>query len=177
MAGQPTKYKKEYDKQVFKLALLGATDMEIADFFDVNKQTIYNWREKEKGFFDSIKKGKIKADAKVAESLYKRALGYRYNEIHFEKVDSKVNLELTEEKMITSDTYKKKVITKEVVPDVAAINIWLKNRRGRVNPDEGQKWADKHEYEHSGSVESNINISVVSEKTKDELKKLMDEND
>lgn len=37
MAGRPTKYKKEYDDQAFKLCLLGATDKEIADFFEVNR--------------------------------------------------------------------------------------------------------------------------------------------
>jgi hypothetical protein len=161
MSGRPTKYKPEYNKQVYKLALLGATDKEFADFFDVTEQTINNWKEKEPEFFESIKKGKIKADAKVAKSLYKRALGYKYTEKKTEEVDDETT------KITWTD--------KEVVADVAAINIWLKNRRGRVDPEEGQKWADKHEFVHSGTVKSEI--IVPDEETKKHLNDLMNEND
>jgi hypothetical protein len=36
-AGRPTKYKSEYPEQTFKLCLLGATDKEIANIFEVNE--------------------------------------------------------------------------------------------------------------------------------------------
>jgi len=45
---------------------------------------------------------------------------------------------------IEQDTYKKKVVVKELAPDVAAINIWLKNRRCKVDAG-AQRWADKVE--------------------------------
>jgi hypothetical protein len=129
---RPTKYKQEYNKQVYKLALLGATDKEFADFFNVTETTINNWKVKEEEFFKSIKKGKIKADSKVAKSLYKRANGYEVEEVQIKKKDGKET--------------EKTTTTKHIVPDVAAINIWLKNRRGRINPEDGQKWADKQEF-------------------------------
>jgi hypothetical protein len=144
-AGAPTKYKKQYNEQVYKLALLGATDKEFADFFNVEEKTINNWKKREPEFLQSIKTGKIEADTKVAESLYKRALGYKYDEVYFEKVDNKVNLEITPNEMITTDTYKKKIVTKELPPDVAAVNIWLKNRRGKVNPNDGIRWAERQD--------------------------------
>lgn len=43
-AGRPTDYKPEYAEQAAKLAALGATDIEVAGFFEVNTATINEWR-------------------------------------------------------------------------------------------------------------------------------------
>jgi hypothetical protein len=72
--GQPTLYKEEYNEQVVKLCLLGSTDEEIADFFNVCVATIYNWKLIHPEFLEAIKKGKQKADSDVAKSLYQKAL-------------------------------------------------------------------------------------------------------
>ncbi|WP_293933302.1 hypothetical protein [Sphingobacterium sp. UBA6645] len=60
---------------------LGATDAELGDFFNVTEQTINNWKEAHPEFFESIKKGKDFADAKVAEKLFHRALGFETTEV------------------------------------------------------------------------------------------------
>lgn len=138
-AGRPTDYREEYCKDVYKLCLLGATDQEIADFFECDKQTIYNWKEKHPQFFDSIKKGKVIADAKVANSLYNRAKGFKRTKKIVRKNDDGELEELTHEDYFP--------------PDPTSMIYWLKNRRGRVNEAEGaQKWADKHEHVHDGSI-------------------------
>lgn len=152
MEGRPTDYKAEYCDQVQKLTMLGATDKEIANFFEVTDTTINNWKLVHPEFFESIKAGKIKADAQVAYSLYKRATGYQYKEITYEKIGSKEEIvEDGEDGMesIEAEMYKKKVVVKDMAPDVAAINIWLKNRRGKVDK-EAQRWADKHEITGEG---------------------------
>lgn len=163
MAGRPTKYKAEYCEQVYKLCLLGATDKEIADFFEVDEATVNRWKVAHPEFCKSIKRGKINADAEVAASLHKRALGYQYDEVTYEKIgDGESLVEVGEDGMntIKQDKYRKKVVTKEVPPDVAAQNIWLKNRRGKVDK-EAQRWADKHEVTGDGGgpipVSHNIN--------------------
>jgi transposase len=74
--GRPSVYRQEYNEQVFKLCLLGAMDKEIADFFDVSEQTINAWKKQHPQFLESIKRGKQQADANVAASLYKCALGF-----------------------------------------------------------------------------------------------------
>lgn len=148
MAGRPTKYNTEYNEQVYKLALLGATDKEIANFFNVEEKTINNWKEKESEFLQSIKDGKEKADADVASSLFKRALGYEYEEVKEETRGDKV--------------VSKTITKKQIPPDVAAINIWLKNRRGKIKDDEGQRWADKQEVDHTTKGESLNDISKLS---------------
>src|ERR1051325_6581857 len=81
MAGRPTEYKPEYCVQVEKLCKLGATDKELADFFDVTEQTINNWKSEHDEFFESIKRGKVLADAEVANKLYHRAIGYSHDAV------------------------------------------------------------------------------------------------
>jgi len=160
--GRPTDYREEFNEQVYKLCLLGATDAEIADFFDVEEQTINNWKIAHPKFFESIKRGKLTADAEVANSLFKRANGYQYDEVTYEKIgpgEDKVEVGEAGIESVKQDIYKKKVVTKEVSPDVAAQNIWLKNRRGKVK-DGAQRWADKHEHVGDGGGP----IQVVFEK-------------
>ena len=72
--GSPTKYKPEYAELGRKYCLLGATDENLAEFFDVTVTTINNWKIEHPEFFESIKKGKHEADALVAASLYQTAL-------------------------------------------------------------------------------------------------------
>jgi hypothetical protein len=160
--GRPTKYKKEYNELAYKLALLGATDKEMSDILNVSESTLNLWKQKEPEFSESIKKGKVEADAEIAQSLYKRALGYTYEE---EKTEQLTN----GKKRIT-------IICKEVPADIAAINIWLKNRRSKVNENEGIRWADKHE--HSGSIKINDLSDVPTEeliKRAEAVKKIIDE--
>lgn len=128
--GRPTKYKKEYDEQVFKLCLLGATNEEIANFFEVNADTIYEWQNKHKGFSEAIKKGKYKADAEVAASLYKRATGYAQDTV---KV-----FQFQGEPVIVP-------VVEHIEPDTGACMAWLKNRQARL-------WRDKKEVELTEKV-------------------------
>lgn len=141
MAGRPTLYREEYCIQAEKLCKLGATDAELADFFEVDESTITNWKSNYPEFFASIKSGKIIADAEVASRLYKRATGYEFRETTFEKVGLKQEtIEVGEEGMesIENDTFKKKVVVKEMPPDTTATIFWLKNRQPK-------KWRDKQE--------------------------------
>jgi hypothetical protein len=123
--GRPTKYKPEYVDEVFRLALLGLDDAEMASVFDVDEKTLNNWKKEHIDFFQSIKDGREKADAKVARAMYHRAMGYSHDE---EKVfyDNQTGAVVT------------KTVTKNYPPDTAAAFIWLKNRQGK-------KWRDRQE--------------------------------
>lgn len=132
--GRPSKYKPEYAEQARKLCLLGATDAEMADFFDVDERTINNWKEEFPEFFQSIKKGKLLADANVADRLYQRAMGYEAPD---------VDIRVVEGQIIETP------LTKYYPPDTPAAIFWLKNRQRA-------KWRDKVENEVSGSLNMNI---------------------
>ncbi len=113
--GQPTKYKVAYNKDVYKLCLLRATDKQIADFFNIATGTLHEWKKKYPKFLSSIKDGKEKADSTIAESLYERAKGYSHKSVHISNYLGKVT---------------KTNIIKHYPPDTAAAFIWLKNRQG-----------------------------------------------
>lgn len=130
--GRPTKYKEEFVDKVYKLALLGATDKEMADIFDIVESTFNEWKLKYPKFSESLKKGKIEADANVSERLYKRALGYQYKEITKQYEGNGENRKLI----------KDSVTTKTLAPDPTAQIFWLKNRRKN-------EWRDSKNIDHT----------------------------
>lgn len=152
MAGRPTDYKEEYNLQAEKLCKLGATDKELADFFEVTEQTINNWKNDHEGFFESLKKGKHLADAEVAERLYQRAMGYEHDSEEI-KVVSVGQGEGSEIERVP--------VRKVYPPDTTAAIFWLKNRQPA-------KWRDKQTIE-------NLNEKVILiEKEPDERNKPID---
>lgn len=125
--GRPEKYLKEYADLAYKFCLLGADDANLAEFFCVEEKTINNWKQKHPEFLQSIKKGKNIADAEVAHSLYKRAVGYEHEAV---KIFNDKDNGITEAPYI-----------EHYPPDTGAAIIWLKNRQKA-------KWRDKQEVEH-----------------------------
>ncbi len=123
MAGRPTEYQKKYCSQAKKLCKLGFTDKELADFFEVEEQTINNWKIEHPEFFESIKAGKDVADGEVVDKLFKRATGYSHPDVDIKVIDGDIR--------ITK-------LTKHYPPDTAAAIFWLKNRQKK-------KWRDKIE--------------------------------
>lgn len=144
--GRPTDYKPEYCEQARKLCLLGHTDEELAEYFEVDVRTIGNWKNNHPEFFQALKDGKENADTNVTDRLYQRAMGYEH-----EDVDIKI--------------YKGKVIkttlTKYYPPDTTAAIFWLKNRQKL-------RWRDKHEIEHSGSIDFADRLNAARERAKHE---------
>ena len=126
--GRPTRYKAEYTEQAFKLCLLGATDANLADFFEVSEKTINTWKDAHPEFLQSLKAGKDEADANVGERLYQRAMGYEHPE-------NKIFMH--EGKPVVVPT------VKHYPPDTTACIFWLKNRQR-------DRWRDKQDHEHTG---------------------------
>lgn len=129
-AGRPTLYRDEYVDQVYRLALLGLTDAEIASYFDVEERTIHNWDDAHPAFFHSRKAGKVDADGKVAEKLYHRALGYSHEAV---KIFMPAGA--------TEPVYAS--YTEHYAPDTQAASLWLSNRQGG-------RWKLRSSQEHSG---------------------------
>jgi hypothetical protein len=80
--GRPSLFKPEYCDKVKQLCLLGATDKQMAELFDVSEQTFNTWKQKHPEFLESLTEGKAFADAKVAQSLFQRAIGYSHPDVH-----------------------------------------------------------------------------------------------
>jgi hypothetical protein len=133
-AGRPTKFKAEFITQAEKLCKLGATDIEIADFFNVDVRTIYRWKTENDKFCQVLKSGKDEADERVERSLFSRATGYEHDEVDIRVVEGQIV---------------QTPIRKYYPPDTTAGIFWLKNRRR-------DQWRDKQEHEHSGDVKIEI---------------------
>lgn len=123
--GRPSSYKSEFAEQAKKLARLGATDKEMADFFEVGEKTLNNWKQDFPEFLQSLKEGKLLADAEVSSKLFHRATGYEHEDVDIRVVAGEIV---------------KTPLIKHYPPDTTACIFWLKNRQ----PD---KWRDKQEQE------------------------------
>lgn len=140
---RPSKYKQEFAAQALKLCRLGATDKELADFFEVNEDTINGWKKVHPEFSESLKGGKALADAEVADKLFKRATGYEH-----EAVKIVANANTGQEHIVN--------YTERYAPDTTAAIFWLKNRR----PD---MWRDKQESVLSGDPNNPLKHSLTIE--------------
>lgn len=120
--GRKTRYRPEYAEQARKLCLLGYTDKQLADFFQVTEQTINNWKKRHKVFFESLKAGKDLADCDIVQALYNKAKGIVVNQ----------DIEVNGEKL---------TLSKEYPPDTNAIKFWLINRQP-------EKWRNRIETKH-----------------------------
>ncbi|MFS7400693.1 helix-turn-helix domain-containing protein [Carnobacterium maltaromaticum] len=93
----------------------GLTEIEICKRLDVAESTFNNYKREFSELMESLKKGKEIADYQVEDALYKRAIGYEYEE---------ETRQLTDLGFTTT-----KIVTKHVSPDTGAIALWLKNRK------------------------------------------------
>lgn len=147
--GRPSKFDLIDKDQVRQLVEAGWDDSQVSAFFKVTEQTFNNWKKKNKDFFESLKNWKIEADKKVEKTLYQRALGYSFDEVTYEKTKTGgLGAQLSGgeiEHIKHVDTYKTKIVTKHIAPDVTAQIFWLKNRQP-------EQWRDKQEHEHSGKI-------------------------
>lgn len=139
-------------KRFEMLVRKGWTDQECADFFDISISSITIWKNRHPEFLTALKNWKQSADYLVEKSLYERAIGFRYDEITYEK--SKVGglgimMDDGEiEGMKHTETMKTKIVTKMVPPDTTAQIFWLKNRQ----PD---RWREKE------SVEKQVETRII----------------
>src|SRR6266852_6373471 len=76
--GRPTIYRPELATLARKLALLGATEAEMADVLNINVSTLSNWMDKHSEFSRAIESGMRQADGEVAERLFSRATGHSH---------------------------------------------------------------------------------------------------
>jgi len=144
-----SKWTEDRPEQVYRLALLGATEEEMAKIIGVSYSTIQMWKKDKKEFREALQMGKMEADSNVAEALYKRAVGFE-KEIE-QVVKTKYGVEVVK-------------VKKYFPPDSWAAMKWLSMRqRGR--------WTDVQRTEITEKRLSVTNIDF-SKMTTEELKML-----
>ena|ERR1051326_7832375 len=138
--GRPTKYQEAFNRQAYRLCLLGAIDKDLAEFFDVDEATINRWKNDHPRFCVSIKKGKVHADAIVAEKLFKRATGYSHPDVDIKVLKGKI---------------RKTTLIKHYPPDTIAAIFWLKNR-------DKENWREKQfiDIDYNNLTDDQLNLII-----------------
>ena len=138
MAGRPKEnlYEKyEINKKAEQIKAWcrnGATDIIIAKKLHIGKTTLHRLKTLFPEFKELLKTGKEDADNLVENALFKRAVGYEYEET-------------TQEIRIGKDGEAQPAVIKKtkkfIPPDTTAQIFWMKNRRP-------EQWRDKQVMEH-----------------------------
>jgi hypothetical protein len=149
--GRPPKYRPEFAVQAEKLCMLGATDEEIADFFNVSVRTVYRWKGEHEAFCQALKSGKSVCDERVERSLYQKAVGY---EIEAVKIFMPAGA--------SEPVYAK--YREKIAADTTAAIFWLKNRRSK-------EWKDVKHNEHGGPGDF---TNMTDEEIVNEIERLTD---
>lgn len=125
----------------------GATDKQICENLNISIDSYYRYKNKYTEFSEVLKRSKDVADITVENALYKRALGYKYDEVTYE------------------GGVETKRVTKQMAGDTTAQIFWLKNRKPR-------EWRDKRHIES----ENNVSIkNPFEEIDTEDIKKLLEE--
>ena len=98
----------------------GLSNEQIAKNIGIVESTLYDWKKKKEEISKALKKGKEVADYEVENAVFKRAMGYTYEEKTYE------------------DGILTKTVVKEVAPDTTAQIYWLKHRQR-------DKWGESKE--------------------------------
>lgn len=138
--GRPTKYRPEYAEQARSLCLLGATDEDLAAAFRVSVRSISGWKTQYPEFLQALKEGKSVADAQVADSLYRLAIGGHATTETREVTDPDGSITRT-------------VTRSEIPPSPTACIFWLKNRQPK-------HWRDRVEVD--ATVTAPVNLAELS---------------
>ena len=126
--GRKPKYTTDCDAVVYRLALLGISAERIGEFFGVTRECIYLWNRKYPSFALAWREGKLDADSRVADALYKRACGYSHPAVKiFNTPGGPVTVDYIE----------------HYPPDTQAASLWLRNRQPEL-------WKEKVETTISG---------------------------
>lgn len=112
-----TKIKPRFD-EIRDWLINGASDDNIIHNLGIHKDTFYKYIKEKTEFSDLIKNGRIAIVAQLRSALIKKAMGFEYQE---SKIIEREDPD-TGEKIRTVETYNKKSL-----PDVAALNLALKN--------------------------------------------------
>lgn len=154
---RPSKWKSHVEPKLNRVeawARDGLTDQQIAHNLGIGLRTYYEYKERYPQFSQSLQKGKDDVDIQVENALFKRAMGYTYEEVQEIEKDGQV--------------VEKKKTVKEVQPDTTAQIFWLKNRRPEI-------WRDKREVEARSEVvnrhEYHIEQTIQSDPESAELLK------
>lgn len=121
----------------------GLTDEQISRNMGIAYSTFREWKKKYSAFSAVLKRSKDVVDREVENALFKRAMGYKYDEVTYERGEEV------------------KRVTKEVAPDTTAQIFWLKNRKPA-------EWRDKVEQQQTVTIQDDGFLEALKGTIKDD---------
>ena len=119
------------------------TDEQISRNMGIAYSTFREWKKKYSAFSAVLKRTKDVVDREVENALFKRAMGYKYDEVTYERGEEV------------------KRVTKEVAPDTTAQIFWLKNRKPA-------EWRDKIEQQQTVTIQDDGFLEALKGTIKDD---------
>lgn len=117
-AGARSKYDDGFPEIAEGYARRGLSDADIAKNLGISLDAYYRYQKLYSEFYEAIKRGKRPANIIVENNLFKRCIGF-----YFDEVTDDVYLDEKGKKHAG-----KKTVKRYVMPDINAIRFWLTNR-------------------------------------------------
>jgi hypothetical protein len=124
-------YNPGFNRRATDYCLLGATNEELAAFFNVHLSSVEQWLVEIPSFARAVSRGREVANVRVVKALHAAATGYKHDEVKLNVVKGKL---------------RKTVVTKHYPPSVNAAALILMNR-------DSKRWKDTKTVEHSGRID------------------------
>lgn len=147
-----SKWRPEMEEQVYRLALLGATNKQIADFYGLPERTIERWNSVNDTFHAAMQRGKMEADMKVAAALFRKATGYSYRET--------TNITRRNKETGELEIVRQEIVEKHHSPDAYACLKWLALRH-RL------QWSEVNRTSMDITYRGELDVTMVREQLKD----------
>jgi hypothetical protein len=137
-AGRKSRYKTHVEQRLQEIeqwCAEGFIETEICKKLGVSVASFAVYKNKYPELTESITKGRQISDFEVVKCLYKKCLGYEYEEVKATLEEGSKNKKRVEK------------TTKHIPPDTMAIRFWLMNRMPK-------SWRDKQH------IEQNTNLNI-----------------
>ena len=164
--GPKSTYKEEIGEKVYLMSLYGMTESEMYHVLGIRENTWHKWKRDHTHLREHLEKGKLPADLEVVKSLFKRAVGYEYKDLHW--ASKRREIYDANGRIVETKTEPVAIPYKKLMPpDMKAIQMWLSNRsKGRWTT------VTHHKVEHSGEIHHKQQQVDLSDFSTNELKVL-----
>lgn len=160
-----TKWKPEFLNIIYHMALLGAKEADICEALGVRSSSMAVWKRTRAEVKEVLQRGRLQADARVAQSLYHAGTGYSHPETKI--IPNRVKTFDENGKLISDELKIERVdVIKHYPPNVTAAVKWLNSRHPEL-------WGDKANELNAQVVNINtINFSDFSNQELEVLTKM-----
>lgn len=128
---------KEYNSEIHPLLIRkirreGGNEADVARRLGISRQCLQDWKQNYAEVSIALNENPAAVDSQIEEALIRRAIGYEYWEVYYERKPASPDGEMIEVKRVRKVAH----------PDLSAIKFWLSNR----NP---HKWSGRSDSENS----------------------------